>query len=132
MVPQVVLATGGVWPGGDPADQPTDKTEFLTASATAWQMAEPLPMVMQLLTNSILTVDNVVYLIGKLLYTETCRHQIISKGGNGINDGQNATDAVLEWNKIDLKWIETGSVLNSPRINHAVGAIPYSFLEFCP
>ena len=63
---QVVLAVGGVWPGGDPADQPTDKTELLTASATAWQMAEPLPVVMQLLTNSILTVDNVVYLIGKL------------------------------------------------------------------
>ena len=65
-MPQVVLATGGVWPGGDPADQPTDKTEFLTASATAWQMAKPLPRVYDVLSNALITVDNVVYLIGNL------------------------------------------------------------------
>jgi len=111
----VVIAAGGVWPGGDPAHQPIDKTEFLEAGATAWKMAEPLPVVMQLLTNALINVDNVIYLIG----------------GNGINDGQNATAAVLEWNNLEQKWREPGSVLNSPRINHAVGSIPYSFLQYC-
>ena len=43
----------------------------------------------------------------------------------------NATDAVLEWNSEKLEWRDPGSVLLSPRINHAVGAIPYSLLELC-
>jgi len=111
----VVIAAGGVWPGGDPANSPIDKTEVLAAGANAWKMAEPLPVVMELLSNSIITIDNVIYLIG----------------GNGLNDGQNATAAVLEWNNLEQKWRDPGSVLNSPRINHAVGTIPYSFLQYC-
>ena len=60
-----MIAAGGVWPGGDPANSPIDKTEVLAAGANAWKMAEPLPVVMELLSNSIITIDNVIYLIGK-------------------------------------------------------------------
>ena len=63
----VVIVAGGVWPGGDPAEQPIDKTELLLPSATKWIMTDPLPMVMQLLTNALVTVENVVYIIGKII-----------------------------------------------------------------
>ena len=43
----------------------------------------------------------------------------------------NATDQVLEWNSEKMEWIQPGSILLRPRINHAVGTIPYSALDLC-
>ena len=68
IIPQVVLVAGGVWPGDD---EPTDKTELLLdpGTATAWQMAKSLPNLYDVLTNALITVDNVVYLLGNLTTT---------------------------------------------------------------
>ena len=52
---------GGIWPGDD---NPTDTTEILLDSALAWKMVKPLPDVYDVLTNALITVDNVVYLLG--------------------------------------------------------------------
>ena len=54
---------GGIWPGDD---NPTDTTEILLDSALAWKMVKPLPDVYDVLTNALITVDNVVYLLGNL------------------------------------------------------------------
>jgi len=103
----VVLVAGGVWPGDN---QPTDKTELLVdpSTATAWEMAKPLPKTYDVLTNALITADNVVYLLGG-----------------------NATTDVLEWNGEMREWRDPGSMLNTPRVNHAVGAVPYSLLDYC-
>ena len=109
---QVVIVAGGVWPGDD---QSTDRTELLLHSALAWTVVKPLPAAYDVLTNALLTVNNVVYLLG----------------GLGLESGMNATDEVMEWNSDKLEWRQPGSVLLVPRVNHAVGAIPYSNIEFC-
>ena len=59
---------GGVWPGDD---QPSGITEKLLESATAWHLMKPLPSTYDVLTNALITVDNVVYLLGNVTTTTT-------------------------------------------------------------
>ena len=59
---------GGVWPGDD---KPSDKTEILLDSASAWQLAKSLPTAYDVLTNALFTVDNVVYILGNLTIIAT-------------------------------------------------------------
>ena len=63
-----MIVAGGVWPGDD---KPSDKTEILLDSASAWQLAKSLPSAYDVLTNALFTVDNVVYILGNLTTTAT-------------------------------------------------------------
>lgn len=110
----VVLVAGGFWPGLD-SDEAIDRTEVLLPPGLAWKVVKPLPATYVGLTNALLTVNNMVFLLG----------------GQGAESAVNATDAVLEWNNDKLEWRQPGSVLLSPRINHAVGAIAYAHWDLC-
>ena len=59
---------GGVWPG---TNNPIDKTEILMDSAFMWIVGKSLPSTYDVLTNALITVENVVYLLGNVTTTTT-------------------------------------------------------------
>ena len=60
---QVLLVAGGM---DSPYDDPISSTEVLTSDSPAWTMATPLPRAVWGVSG--VTVYNILYLTGKLLY----------------------------------------------------------------